>query len=72
MSEWQPIETAPKDGTPILGAIWVSHNDCPRRWDIYVIGYDAEFDEMNSDFETGWDFEDYSFWQPLPNPPEAP
>lgn len=66
---WRPIETAPKDGTPFLAAIWVGHNDEPRRWDMHVIGYDAAYDEMNSDFETGWEIEDYAFWQPLPTPP---
>lgn len=68
---WMPIETAPKDGTPFLAAIYVRHNDEPRRWDMHVIGYDAAYDEMNSDFETGWEIEDYAFWQHLPTPPEA-
>lgn len=68
---WRPIETAPKDGTPFLAAIYVCHNDEPRRWDMHVIGYDAAYGEMNSYFETGWEIEDYAFWQPLPTPPEA-
>jgi len=68
-SGWQPIETAPRDGTPFLASIWVRVNDCAPGWRIYVVGYDAEFDEMNSDYESGWDLEDYAFWQPLPLPP---
>lgn len=68
-SEWMGIESAPKDGTPFLAAIYVRHNDEPRRWDIHVIGYDAAYDEMNSYFETGWEIEDYAFWMPLPKPP---
>lgn len=68
---WRPIETAPRDGMPFLAAIWVSHNDCARRWDMHVIGYDGVEGEMNSDFETGWDLEDYSHWMPLPPAPET-
>lgn len=69
MSEWQDIKSAPVDGTPFLAAIWVKVNDQPRHWRIYAVAYDAEFDEMDSDYETGWDLEDYAFWQPMPAPP---
>jgi hypothetical protein len=71
MNTWHSIGTAPKDGTPFLAAIRVIVNDRRRKWQIFIIGYDAEYDEMHSDYETGWDLDDYSFWMPLPPSPEV-
>lgn len=66
---WQPIATAPRDGSPFLACIEVRKNDRPIQSEIHIIGYDAAYDEMNTDYETGWDLEDYTHWQPLPAPP---
>ena len=56
--EWQPISTAPKDGTEILlcrnGARFIGH------WD-KVYGWLDQFDMMR----------DPTTWQPLPRPPNA-
>ena len=62
---WQPIETAPKDGTSILGfwangemhtgSVWRSHARGLVEWC-------PEFDT-----EKEWDLP--SHWQQLPNPP---
>lgn len=84
MSEWQPIDTAPKDGTEVLG--W--------RYDfgILLIRWDAPInfcteDEINSldtesaesydwfcaDFISGGRLEGYEIpthWMPLPEPPK--
>jgi hypothetical protein len=67
--EWQSIDTAPKDGTPIL---------------VYEGGaiYTAKFDKFFSwSDETGWRLPDMlditgdvsaepTHWMPLPEPPE--
>jgi hypothetical protein len=56
---WQPIETAPKDGTPILaydGGIWVAWwfvtNERIKGW--------ATLDHV---------IDDPTHWMPLPDPP---
>ena len=61
MSQWQPIETAPKDGTLICGA-WMYGS----RWEtraLYWNGHDWEC-------PTGDWYYDPTHWMPLP-PPEA-
>lgn len=66
MSEWQPIETAPRDGTPILGccADGEMHVYFPQQY-----GSNNQFDgwDVRYDNEGCAPFPDY--WRPLPSPP---
>lgn len=64
MSEWKPIESAPRDGRPVL----VDHPS----WHIRVLrgGWDAH--------ELAWRVHGYGcpvtqpqYWMPLPPPPEV-
>jgi hypothetical protein len=57
MSEWQPIETAPKDGTDILGC-WVRSN---------VMGVVSYFDGIW--LENDEKVSAPSHWMPLPELP---
>jgi hypothetical protein len=82
MNEWQPIGTAPKDGTPILV------------WDLDYLNYDDEepikivaWEEYESEYNmkhTGWVLLGCSclegglntarfpfYWMPLPEPPKG-
>lgn len=60
--EWQPIETAPKDGTEVL--IFDGANRTVgyfnRYWSLSVMGAYAEDDEIY----------DPTHWMPLPEPPK--
>ena len=76
MSEWQPIETAPKDGSYFLagnaGGAWVAH------WNqVAVSGY--RFDQpwrscMLNHYHMPVDvrYLPPTHWMPLPAPPGAP
>lgn len=76
MTDWQPIESAPKDGTIILiakgryvfAAYW---SQCPM-----ATGGSAEYpwvflDETNGVNGYIGDENGPSHWQPLPKPPES-
>ena len=70
MSEWQPIETAPRDGTPVLlhmrdGFVvgqWVRHRAHINCWAWMVLPW-PECDFLFA--------VDPAHWMPLPEPPEA-
>ena len=72
--EWQPIETAPKDGTEILltdGAFthcgrWYDKNNPKYPWKFLDFTYRWK-DELN-----GWQDNKYgpTHWMPLPEPPK--
>ncbi len=67
--QWQPIESAPKDGTAVLAtsAHMTGSNGEPVAWA-------AVFDQERNRWVATWDGEplnDATHWQPLPAPPEV-
>ena len=65
---WQPIETAPKDGTWFL--IWSPNNEraelaaINRKGELWLI---QDHEPWGRDIAKGW-----THWQPLPEPPNEP
>jgi hypothetical protein len=69
MSEWQAIETAPKDGTHIIvcdAEGWVGEVHWQERW--YTDETNPGWMIANSDEEYGY-YINATLWQPLPFPP---
>lgn len=72
MSEWQPIETAPKDGTPLL--IFSPDSIKPN---VFICIWTDWTDENDTVIEGNWtdlgNEQEFgatpTHWQPLPDPP---
>lgn len=69
-AEWQPIETAPKDGTKVdLWAFWPEGSESKRSTDCYWVSGDKEWSFGR------WSESSYvhrpviTHWRPLPAPP---
>ena len=60
--EWCPMETAPKDGTPVLG--WFVRGLRPR------VTWFEPIRERVWLFHGPWASEQPTHWQPLPSPPK--
>jgi len=59
---WQPIETAPKDGTRVL--LWLSIGICAT-YDSFDGQWEDDGQSLNTDFAAP------THWMPLPAPPVA-
>ncbi|AHD10043.1 DUF551 domain-containing protein [Phaeobacter gallaeciensis] len=77
--DWQPIETAPKDGTEILAVYVPSGKFSPdfsivewdgKSWVGKCDGYRSI--EAQSDFHTNYHEPFLTHWMPLPEPPKDP
>ncbi len=65
MSEWQPIETAPKDGSEFLTIIPAEEG---KHGPLYDTAYWSE--EFEDFIQHGCGFEFVTHWMPLPEPPK--
>lgn len=66
MTQWQPIETAPKDGTRVLlFTRWLGDGQyhCPPFDDVQIGLWDRDEWELIN-------IGDPTHWMPLPSPPE--
>lgn len=61
MNEWQPIETAPKDGTSILG--YNETNDS-----IHIAKWNEKYEWVTGDYDNI--VVSLTLWFPLPEPPK--
>jgi hypothetical protein len=64
---WQPIETAPKDGTVV--SVWHRTWKCPVSARYISGNANATFRWVEATLTTQWPDEAFSHWQPLPAPP---
>ena len=71
MNNWQPIETAPKDGTDIVLALWEFGKPNTKRT-FAIGGFDESRDCWSQSIGSGFVDELYqpTHWMPLPDPPE--
>ena len=73
MTQWQPIETAPRDGQPICVGVEVNRLSASSYWHMWVVFWshddDAFVDFCDDSCPGGWEGTDYSHWTPLPPPP---
>jgi hypothetical protein len=66
--DWQPIETAPKDGTKVLVYATVLH---PEKWGVHL---EPMVCAASYHPDAGWcvcEIRDATHWRPLPAPPAA-
>ena len=66
---WQPIETAPRDGSEFLAVVEVKNLYGLRWHERRVIWVDEETGDLSEDCDFGWSLDDYTHWMPLPDAP---
>lgn len=71
---WQPIETAPKDGTRILAYTLCGEFEIVEYYEIskasFVEAENGLYRRVES-VEGYWSGNGFKYWQPLPPPPES-
>ena len=70
VGEWRAMETAPKDGSPFLATLLVyDRRTDESEWQTNIIRWDDATGALDQNFYDGWDWDDYTNWQPSPRTP---
>lgn len=65
--KWQPIETAPRDGTHVVLAEW---SEYAGKWQFETSYWRTYFGHYGEGF--GWSGHAPTHWMPLPDAPSSP
>lgn len=68
--KWQPIDTAPKDGTRVI--LFYGGRDKSDEGQIYTASWCPYFNGWEADCIDGFYGATPTHWQPLPEPPNGP
>lgn len=68
--KWQPIETAPKDGTSILIAVEARSGDCHVAEAYWIMSNWWEMRKLRFGSGANTPEDEILGWMPLPDPPE--
>ena len=60
MTKWRKMNSAPRDGTPILVGQWVKIDDAEPKWDQFVVVLDPNDEAMTAILDA---------WTVIPKPP---
>jgi len=69
--EWQPIETAPRDGGRIIGCSFFGETYIVNIFTPCYYGGDNEFEGWHAENDHDYEVVEPGFWMPLPAPPSA-
>ncbi len=70
MSEWNPIDSAPYDGTGIWAGWFRGVFNDKQPWRYQGVTYWQDGEWMNPD-DSESSFDEHTHWMPLPPPPEG-
>jgi hypothetical protein len=63
---WRPIETAPRDGTKVLGGWWFQKSTTRRDWVVATLKFAPKGRWVS--VPGAWEY-DPTHWAPIPSPP---
>jgi len=72
-NEWQPIETAPKDGTEILFLIkrpYIVYDGRLEYTQFYIVSKFCDYEERWTNINYGYNKDIRTHWLPIPKPPQ--
>lgn len=68
MTEWQTIESAPKDGTKVLYAAGWDFGG-KIEWELSVAWWQSDLETFTTNGGDSAESSGQDYWMPLPNPP---
>lgn len=67
---WQPKETAPKDGTPFLAYLKNQYPKDPTNSSCWILQYGVVYDEFHEAGGEQYWRPEFTHWAPLPDGPK--
>ena len=69
MTKWRKMNSAPRDGTPILVGLWVGEKESGYHWEQFVVSYNVKTDKAIDQDSKCFSLDEFHAWTVIPKPP---